>query len=327
MARYGIKLRLLVNVENPPWVLKFISGKYQGGEFALEEGREYVVGRSSECDMVLVEDMISRAHATFSVQDGKVFLRDNGSTNGSFVNGERITQVELGPNDRVLLGTSIIKLIPFAEREEEAASAASEPTRQPPEPSTETAKNPRARTTVSGMMSGLLEEVPLADLLQLFSTSRKTGVLMVQGQREARLYLREGRTIYAEFTDTPGLKPDKVAYRVMAWTEGMFVLEPWEEREFPAEIEMSTEGMMMEAMRILDELENARSELKLQQKLSLPKPLEPELSALDEEMLNVFQAALNFETVESVLCASDEEDVPVLRRLNRLVDRGYLVAS
>src|SRR5690625_5311927 len=67
--------------------------------------------------MVLVEDMISRAHATFSVKDGKVYLRDNGSTNGSFVNGERITEVELSPNDRVLLGTSIIKLLPFAESE------------------------------------------------------------------------------------------------------------------------------------------------------------------------------------------------------------------
>src|SRR5699024_1463133 len=115
VALYDVKLRLLVNVENPPWVLKFISGKYQGGEFTLEEGRGYVVGRSSECDMVLVEDMISRAHATFSVKEGKVYLRDNGSTNGSFVNGERITEVELSPNDRVLLGTSIIKLLPFAE--------------------------------------------------------------------------------------------------------------------------------------------------------------------------------------------------------------------
>lgn len=316
-----------MNVENPPWVLKFISGKYQGGEFALEEGREYVVGRSSECDMVLVEDMISRAHATFSVQDGKVLLRDNGSTNGSFVNGERIMQVELSPNDRILLGTSIIKLLPYAEREEADAPVEQQPTRQAPEPSTDTARNPRSRTTVAGVMSGLLEEVPLPDLLQLFSTSRKTGVLMVQAQREARVYLREGRAVYAEFTDTPGLNPEKVAYRIMAWTEGMFVLEPWEERDFPQEIEMSTEGMMMEAMRVLDELENARSDLKLYQQLSLPRPMESALRDLDEEMLDTFQHALNYGSVESVLCATDEEDVPMLRRLNRLVDRGYLVAE
>ena len=316
-----------MNAENPPWVLKFISGKYQGGEFALKEGREYVVGRSSECDMVLVEDMISRAHATFSVQNGVVYLRDNGSTNGSFVNGERIDEVELSPNDRVLLGTSIIKLLPFGEREDVGAAAAPEPTRQAAEPSSETAKNPRARTTVAGMMSGQLEEVPLTDLLQLFSTSRKTGVLLVQAQREARVYLQEGRVLYAEFTDSPGLHPLKVAYRIMAWTEGMFVLEPWEEREFPQEIEMSTEGMMMEAMRVLDELANAHSDLELHQRLTVAKPMEGQLRDLDEEMLDAFQAAIVFGSVEGALCATEEEDVPMLRRLNRLVDRGYLSAS
>ena len=41
------------------YALRFISGKYQGGEFPLPVNREIVVGRSSELDMVLVEDMVS----------------------------------------------------------------------------------------------------------------------------------------------------------------------------------------------------------------------------------------------------------------------------
>lgn len=316
-----------MNVENPPWVLKFISGKYQGGEFTLEEGREYVVGRSSECDMVLVEDMISRAHATFSVKDGKVYLRDNGSTNGSFVNGERITEVELSPNDRVLLGTSIIKLLPFAESESTIPAAPPLPKKQSNDPPADTQRNPRARTTVSGMMSGLLEEVPLPDLLQLFSTSRKTGILRIQGKREARLFLKEGRTIYAEFSEAPGLDPMKVAFRLMAWTEGMFVLEPWEDTEFPQEIEMSTEGMMMEAMRVLDELGNTRVDIELGQTLAVPSPLVAPLADLDEEKLEAFQAALNYGAVEIALCAMEVDEVPALRALNRLVSNDYLIVS
>lgn len=316
-----------MNEENPPWVLKFISGKYQGGEFTLEEGREYVVGRSSECDMVLVEDMISRAHATFSVKDGKVYLRDNGSTNGSFVNGERITEVELGPNDRVLLGTSIIKLLPFGESESTSPAAPPLPEKQSNDPPAETQQNPRARTTVAGMMSGLLEEVPLPDLLQLFSTSRKTGVLRIQGRREARIFLKEGRSVYAEFIEAPGLNPLKVAYRMMSWTEGMFILEPWEDMEFPSEIEMSTEGMMMEAMRVLDELANTRVDIELGQTLTVPTPLESPLSDLDEEKLDAFQAALNYGSVEIALCAVESEEVPTLRALNRLVNNDYLIVS
>lgn len=317
-----------MNAENPPWVLKFISGKYQGGEFALEEGREYVVGRSSECDMVLVEDMISRAHATFVVQNGKVILRDNGSTNGSFVNGERISEQVLNENDRVLLGTSIIKLLRGGEQEDFLGRAA-EQARATADASAEAMRQQappgRARTTVAGMMSGLLEEVPLPDLLQLFSTSRKTGVLRVQSQREARVYLREGRAIYAEFTDTPGLDPEKVAFRVMAWTEGMFVLEPWEERDFPAEIQMSTEGMMMEAMRILDELENVRSEIKLTDTLAFNTPLKKPLRDLDPELLDAVQVVINYANVESALCSTDVEDVQMLKRLNKLHDKGFVV--
>ena len=77
-----------------PLALRFISGKYQGGEFPLPEDGEIVIGRSSELEMVLVEDMVSRRHAKISVEDGDIFLEDLGSTNGSFVNGEKITRTK-----------------------------------------------------------------------------------------------------------------------------------------------------------------------------------------------------------------------------------------
>lgn len=97
--------------ETPLYVLRFISGKYQGGEFPLSNGSEVVVGRSSDLDMVLVEDMVSRRHAKIAMNDGNIILQDLGSTNGSFVNGEKVKRVRLRDGDRVLIGTSIIKLI------------------------------------------------------------------------------------------------------------------------------------------------------------------------------------------------------------------------
>jgi pSer/pThr/pTyr-binding forkhead associated (FHA) protein len=92
--------------------LRFISGKYQGGEFPLADGKEIVVGRSSELDMVLVEEMVSRRHAIIHVKEGGIRIEDLGSTNGTFVNGEKITQAELHEGDRVLIGTSILKVVP-----------------------------------------------------------------------------------------------------------------------------------------------------------------------------------------------------------------------
>lgn len=95
------------------YALRFISGKYQGNEYPLPANREIIIGRGSELDIVLVEDMISRRHAKIITGDDYVILQDLGSTNGSFVNGERIRKARLHEGDRILVGTSILKLVPF----------------------------------------------------------------------------------------------------------------------------------------------------------------------------------------------------------------------
>src|SRR5438477_3975914 len=97
--------------DRPRFALRFISGKYQGGEFPLRMDREIVIGRSSDLDMVLVEDMVSRKHAKIASVAGQVTIQDLGSTNGTFVNGEKIKKVRLKEGDRILIGTSIIKLV------------------------------------------------------------------------------------------------------------------------------------------------------------------------------------------------------------------------
>src|ERR1700741_4569031 len=88
--------------------LRFISGKYQGGEFPIEENREIVVGRSSDLDMVLAEGMVSRKHAKIELRSGTVHIEDLVSTNGTFVNGERIVKSQLKEGDRILIGSNIL---------------------------------------------------------------------------------------------------------------------------------------------------------------------------------------------------------------------------
>src|SRR6185503_9279212 len=110
--------------------LRFISGKYQGGEFPLEEGKEIVVGRSSDLDMVLVEEMVSRRHARIRMAGGIISIEDLGSTNGTFVNGEKIQKAQLKEGDRVLIGTSILKVI-----SSDGTAAGSKRKIEPPRPS------------------------------------------------------------------------------------------------------------------------------------------------------------------------------------------------
>ena len=92
-------------------VLRFVGGKFKGGEFPLKPNREVIIGRSSEFDMVLDEDMVSRQHAKINTFHGRATLIDLKSTNGTQVNGNNITEVDLNPGDVISIGRSAMKLV------------------------------------------------------------------------------------------------------------------------------------------------------------------------------------------------------------------------
>jgi hypothetical protein len=67
------------------------------------------IGRAPECELVLKDSRVSRRHARVTARDGVLVLTDLGSTNGTRVNGHRISEVVLGAGDRVLIGeTSLV---------------------------------------------------------------------------------------------------------------------------------------------------------------------------------------------------------------------------
>jgi hypothetical protein len=94
------------------YALRFISGKYQGGEFPLSPTKEIVVGRSSELDMVLVEDMVSRRHARITVLGRRrSSSRTSARRTARSSTARRSSEPTLSEGDRVLIGTSILKVV------------------------------------------------------------------------------------------------------------------------------------------------------------------------------------------------------------------------
>lgn len=84
--------------------LRIATGKQQGSSIPLPQGK-FLVGREEDCHLRPNSDLVSRHHCVFTVDDFSVRLRDLGSTNGTFVNGERLKgAVILKPGDRVLIG-------------------------------------------------------------------------------------------------------------------------------------------------------------------------------------------------------------------------------
>ena len=69
------------------------------------------VGRSPTCEISSADPRLSRAHASFDVVGGDVMVRDLGSSNGTTVNGERITEHRLIAGERVEVGPFIVQLV------------------------------------------------------------------------------------------------------------------------------------------------------------------------------------------------------------------------
>lgn len=70
-----------------------------------------VIGRDSSCDLVVVDDAVSRRHATIEPTDEGFVIADNGSTNGTFVNDARIERHVLEAGDRFRIGGHIFKFL------------------------------------------------------------------------------------------------------------------------------------------------------------------------------------------------------------------------
>lgn len=83
--------------------LTIAEGKEAGREFVFEQA-SVVIGRTSECDVVLYDPGVSRKHARIFSEDDGYFVEDMGSSNGTKLNGEIVKKAKLNDGDAVTLG-------------------------------------------------------------------------------------------------------------------------------------------------------------------------------------------------------------------------------
>ncbi|MFI9050001.1 FHA domain-containing protein [Streptomyces sp. NPDC053427] len=77
-----------------------------GRTWTLDPSRSYNVGRDPQGDMVLDDARVSWRHATVRWAGRSWIIEDHGSTNGTYVQGQRIHQMEIGPGSAVHLGNA-----------------------------------------------------------------------------------------------------------------------------------------------------------------------------------------------------------------------------
>jgi hypothetical protein len=102
--------------------LVITSGTRAGKEFRLDEATG--VGRDAALNQINLDDgALSRQHAKIKHEEGEFVLYDLGSTNGTFVNGERIYRQALKNGDKVKLGETIFTFMCIEEKQEGTGQA------------------------------------------------------------------------------------------------------------------------------------------------------------------------------------------------------------
>ena len=85
------------------FVLEVLEGDHAGEVLPLDPGG-LKMGRKASNRLVLKDEKVSGEHAAVVFEDGRYVLRDLGSTNGTLIDGHKITEVPLSPGDEFLVG-------------------------------------------------------------------------------------------------------------------------------------------------------------------------------------------------------------------------------
>lgn len=177
------------------------------------------------------------------------------------------------------------------------------------------------RETKNGF-AGSLADMGVVDLVQTFEMGRKTGTIRLDGERTGLVYFREGKVVDAELGR---LKGESAFYRMLNTFEGKFEVS-FAAIERPERIEMSTQGLLMEGMRRLDEWGRMLEQLPpLETIFELDyQGLAERLSEIPDEVNGLLRLFDGKRTLSRVVDESDFEDLAALGIVSKLYFEGLI---
>lgn len=93
-----------------PYSVRVRTGLEEGELYPLFENREITIGRSPTNNIFTRDKNVSRVHCQIVMSDTGCILTDLQSTNGTFVNGKRVSECELKAGDEIRVGTTLLQL-------------------------------------------------------------------------------------------------------------------------------------------------------------------------------------------------------------------------
>lgn len=211
----------------------------------LAPGPEFIIGREKNTDLVLPATLVSRRHASVRWSGEHYVIKDLGSSNGTFVNGQRITEHTLAPGDKIAIGTFSVLFLTLtadqARKPDEDGGGG--------EGGTLTMDMQAVQAELGGWM-GNLAEIGLAQILQVLESDHKSGLLSVRIAGEnGELCFQDGKLVHAQFGELSG---EEAVYPMFARQEGSFHFLP-AMPEYEVTINTPLHGILLEATRRADE--------------------------------------------------------------------------
>ncbi|HEU0030937.1 MAG TPA: DUF4388 domain-containing protein [Kofleriaceae bacterium] len=173
--------------------------------------------------------------------------------------------------------------------------------------------------------AGRVADMPVVDVIQTIEISRKSGVIQFTGDRgrSAAIYFRDGRVIDAE---AGSLQGEDAVYRLLTWSEGEFevVFRTVRRREV---IKTSSQGLLMEGMRRLDEWSRLLEQLPpLTHRFEVDAgELAVRLGDIPDENNSILRLIDGKRTLLEVIDASDVGDLECLQAISKLYFEEMLI--
>ncbi len=178
------------------------------------------------------------------------------------------------------------------------------------------------RRETRGGFSGSLSDLGVVDLVQTFEVGRKTGLIRLDGERSGTIYFRDGRVIDAELGRLAG---ENAFYRMLNTFEGQFEVQ-FVPVDRPERIEVSTQGLLLEGMRRLDEWGRMLEQLPpLETVFEIDyRQLADRLSEIPDEVNGLLRLFDGHRSLARVVDDSDFEDLAALGIISKLYFEGLV---
>jgi pSer/pThr/pTyr-binding forkhead associated (FHA) protein len=96
------------------WMLKTADGREPAFSFRILPGNEKTIGRATRADFIVDAELVSRIHCRVAAGATELEVVDLDSTNGTFVNDQRVGRARLSDGDRLGVGRVELTVIRIA---------------------------------------------------------------------------------------------------------------------------------------------------------------------------------------------------------------------